>query len=168
MADLVRKKAAACHSERSSRADRGWLSFEIGLPRALEPRPRENFGRTTHLRIIAPLNLKNANARPTPRHGAAASTKKSLILAWRPGTQVCATSIATANVGSASVNSESMWIAEAKCHPGREKDQKMLKIVWRAGCWPDGRGAEGSDDAAGEQQGPSLKNLLHKCGLYSK
>jgi hypothetical protein len=64
---------------------------------------------------------------------------------------------------------ESMWIAEAKCHPGREKDQKMLKIVWRAGCWPDGRGAEGQgDDAAGEQQGPSLKNLLHKCGLYSK
>ena len=25
---------------------------------------------------------------------------------------------------------ESMWIAETKCHPGREKDQEMLKIVW--------------------------------------
>jgi hypothetical protein len=56
----------------------------------------------------------------------------------------------------------SMWIAETKCHPGRDKDQKMLKIVWGAGCWPDRRGAEGqSDDGPGEQKCRSLKNPLH-------
>ena len=53
------------------------------------------------LRTIAVLNFKNAYVRPTPRQDAAASTKKSLIFAWRPGTQICVTSIAAANIGSA-------------------------------------------------------------------
>src|SRR5262245_26796058 len=57
---------------------------------------------------------------------------------------------------------ESMRIAETKCHPGREKDQKMLKIVWGAGCCPYGHGAEGqSDDGPDEQKCDSLKNPLH-------
>src|SRR5215475_5865505 len=57
---------------------------------------------------------------------------------------------------------ESMRIAETKCHPGREKDQKMLKIVWGDGCGPDGRGAKGQgDDGAGEQKRRSLRNPLH-------
>ena len=57
---------------------------------------------------------------------------------------------------------ESMRIAKTKCRTGREKDQNMLKIVWGAGCWPYGRGAEGQgDDGPGEQKSRGLKNLLH-------
>src|SRR5262245_49953935 len=57
---------------------------------------------------------------------------------------------------------ESMRIAETKCHPGRKKDQKMLEIVWGAGCWPDGRGAEGQgDNGPGEQKCRNLKTPLH-------
>src|SRR5262249_17741281 len=55
-----------------------------------------------YLRITAAFSLTNAYDNPTPRHEAAASTKKSLILAWRPGAQICATSIAAANVRSSS------------------------------------------------------------------
>jgi len=40
----------------------------------------------------------------------------------------------------------STWIAESKCHPGRQKDQEMLKIMRGAGCWPYGRKAERQDD----------------------
>jgi hypothetical protein len=36
-----------------------------------------------------------------------------------------------------------MGIAETKCHPCRQKDQKMLKIMCGAGYWPDGWGAQG-------------------------
>ena len=54
-----------------------------------------------YLRITAAFSLTNAYDNPTPTHEAAASTKKSLILAWRPGAQICATSIAAANVGCA-------------------------------------------------------------------
>src|SRR5262249_21976197 len=54
-----------------------------------------------YLRITAAFSLTNAYDNPTSRHDAAASTKKSLILAWRPGAQICATSIAAANVGCA-------------------------------------------------------------------
>jgi hypothetical protein len=61
---------------------------------------------TIYLRITAALSFKDACDNPTPRHEAAASTKKSLILAWRPGAQFCATSIAAANVGSAIVRSQ--------------------------------------------------------------
>ena len=57
---------------------------------------------------------------------------------------------------------KSMWIAETKCHPGRQKDQKVLKTMWSAGCWPDGWGTQGQDDdGPGEQPGRSLKNPLH-------
>src|SRR5215831_10962987 len=57
---------------------------------------------------------------------------------------------------------KSIGIAETKCHPGRQKDQKMLKIMWCAGRWHDGCGTQGSnDDDAGEQPGHSLKNRLH-------
>src|SRR5262249_5083901 len=58
-----------------------------------------------YLRIAAAFSLTNAYDNPTPRHEAAAATKKSLILAWRPGAQICATSIAAANVVSAIVSS---------------------------------------------------------------
>src|SRR5262249_32092726 len=71
--------------------------------------PWEKFGGTIYLRIAAALSFKGAYDNPTPRHEAAASTKKSLILAWRPGVQFCATSIAAANVGSAIVRSPNRW-----------------------------------------------------------
>jgi hypothetical protein len=38
---------------------------------------------------------------------------------------------------------DSTRIAQPKCHPGRQKDQKMLKIMGGAGYWPDGWGAQG-------------------------
>jgi hypothetical protein len=37
----------------------------------------------------------------------------------------------------------STWIAQPKCHPGRQKDQKMLKTMCGACYWPDGWGAQG-------------------------
>ena len=53
---------------------------------------------------------------------------------------------------------DSTWIAQPKCHPGRQEDQEMLKIMCGAGCGPDGWGAKGqNDDGGGEQPGHSLK-----------
>ena len=52
-------------------------------------------------------NFKSKYDSPTPTHDAAVSTKKSLILAWRPGTQFCATSIAPANVTCAIARNQS-------------------------------------------------------------
>jgi hypothetical protein len=43
--------------------------------------PGQKFGGTIYLRITAALSFKDAYDNPTPRHEAAASTKKSLIRA---------------------------------------------------------------------------------------
>ncbi len=57
---------------------------------------------------------------------------------------------------------ESTWIAETKCHSGRQKDQKMLEIMAGAGYRPGRWGTKRQhDDSQGKQPGCNLKQALH-------
>src|SRR5262249_29752042 len=81
-----------------------------------------------------------------PRQDDAASTKKSLLLAWRPG--IAQARLQPRRSAAQLSKSRSTRIAESKCDPdpGRQKDQKMLETMCGTGCWPDGRRAERQDD----------------------